>query len=129
LVNVCIICSSFENNKIIAAAYNQNRFLCDPSAHAEILALRLAAQNKKSPRLDGCDLYVTLEPCAMCAGAISLARIKNLYYAAADSKFGAVENGVNFFASKSCHHRVESYSGIGEIEAKNLMVNFFKMKR
>src|SRR3989344_2854922 len=86
-----------ENDKIIATAFNKNLTFRDPTAHAEILVLRQAAEIKNSPRLDGCDLYVTLEPCAMCAAAISLARIKRIYYAASDKKFGAVENGARIF--------------------------------
>lgn len=118
-----------ENNQIIATAYNQNIALKDPTAHAEILVLRKASIIRKSHRLDNCDLYVTLEPCAMCAGAISLARIKRIYYAASDFKFGAVENGARIFNSSSCYHKPEIYSGIAEKESKELIVNFFKSKR
>ncbi len=118
-----------ENGEIIAASYNQNRDNVDPTAHAEIVALRKAALKKGSARLDGCDLYVTLEPCAMCAAAISLARVKNVYYACADEKFGAVENGVKFFGSASCFHRPEVYSGIGEAESRELLREFFKNLR
>jgi tRNA(adenine34) deaminase len=118
-----------ENGKVIAKAYNQNRFLNDPTAHAEILAIRMAAEFKKSSRLDGCDLYVTLEPCAMCAAAISLAKIKRLYYAASDKKFGAVENGLNFFASESCFFKPEIYHGFFEEESKKMLLDFFKSKR
>jgi tRNA(adenine34) deaminase len=118
-----------ENGKIIAATHNQNLYLKDPTAHAEILALREAAKIKNSPRLDECDLYVTLEPCAMCASAIALARIRRVYYAASDQKFGAVENGAQIFSSSSCFHRPEIYSGIAEEDAKELMIKFFKSKR
>lgn len=118
-----------ENGQIIARTYNSNLQLKDPTAHAEILALRQAAQIKNSARLDGCDLYVTLEPCAMCASAISLARINRVYYAASDKKFGAVENGARIFNSSSCHHRPEIYSGINEKDAKELLVKFFQSKR
>lgn len=118
-----------ENGKIISAAHNQNLYLKDPTAHAEILALREAARIKNSARLDGCDLYVTLEPCAMCASAIALARIRRVYYAASDKKFGAVENGARIFNSSSCFHKPEIYSGISEEESKELMVKFFKTKR
>jgi tRNA(adenine34) deaminase len=118
-----------ENGKIIAASYNQNISLNDPTAHAEILVLRQASELKKSHRLDNCDLYVTLEPCAMCASAIALARIRAVYYGAFDQKFGAVENGAKIFNSSSCHHKPEIYSGIAEAESKNLMINFFKSKR
>ncbi len=118
-----------EGGKIIAVAHNQNRELCDPSAHAEILAIRIAGQVKNSSRLDGCDLYVTLEPCAMCASAASLARIRRIYYAASDVKSGAVENGVKVFSSSSCHHKPEIYSGFCEEESKILLRQFFALKR
>jgi len=118
-----------ENGKIIASAFNQNLALNDPTAHAEILALRKAAEIKNSSRLDECDIYVTLEPCTMCAAAISLARIKRVYYALSDEKFGAVENGVRFFSNSNCHHKPEVYSGINESESKKLLQNFFKNKR
>ena len=118
-----------ENGQIIASSYNQNRALSDPTAHAEIMALRIASKIKNSSRLDGCDLYVTLEPCSMCASAIALARIKRVYYSASDTKFGAVENGARIFNSSSCYHRPEIYSGFLEEEAKTLMIDFFKTKR
>lgn len=118
-----------ENGKIIATAHNNNLQLKDPTAHAEILALRQAAKIKNSARLDDCDLYVTLEPCSMCASAISLARIRRVYYAASDEKFGAVEQGAKIFSSSSCHHRPEIYSGISEEESKNILIKFFKSKR
>ena len=118
-----------ENGITIATGYNQNITLKDPTAHAEIIALRNASLLKKSHRLDNCDIYVTLEPCAMCAAAISLARIRRVYYAANDAKFGAIENGARIFNSSSCHHKPEVYSGIAETEAKELMLKFFKSKR
>ena len=118
-----------EDGKVIAATHNFNLHLKDPTAHAEILALRQAAQIKNSARLDDCDLYITLEPCAMCAAAISLARIRRIYYALSDEKFGAIENGIRIFSGKSCYHKPEIYSGIYEEEARNLLVNFFKLKR
>ncbi len=118
-----------ENGKIIAAAHNYNLHLKDPTAHAEILVLRQAAEIKNSARLDNCDLYVTLEPCSMCTSAISLARIRRIYYAASDEKFGAVENGARIFHSSSCHHKPEIYSGIQEEDAKDLLVKFFRSKR
>jgi tRNA(Arg) A34 adenosine deaminase TadA len=118
-----------ENGKIIAAAYNKNLILKDPTAHAEILALREAAILKDCHRLDDCDLYVTLEPCAMCAFAISLARIRRIYYAVSDIKFGAIENGVQIFSNSSCYHKPEFYSGIFAEESKNLMQGFFRSKR
>lgn len=118
-----------ENGKVIAIAHNANLSANDPTAHAEILALRKACKIKGSSRLDDCDLYVTLEPCAMCAAAIALARVRRVYYGLADEKFGAVENGVRFFASSSCHHRPEVYSGISEEESKKLLQSFFRRKR
>ena len=101
----------------------------DPTAHAELLAIRQAAAALGSERLTDCDLYVTLEPCAMCAAAISFARIRRLYYGAADPKGGAVDNGVRFFASPTCHHRPEVYGGISESEAAALLRDFFKARR
>jgi tRNA(adenine34) deaminase len=118
-----------ENNQIISQAYNQNLSLSDPTAHAEILALRQAALVKSSSRLDGCDLYVTLEPCSMCASAISLARIRRVYYAISDPKFGAVENGARIFHSSSCFHKPEIYSGFHEKESRELLQEFFQKKR
>ncbi|MBP7709959.1 MAG: nucleoside deaminase [Rickettsiales bacterium] len=118
-----------EDGKIISSTHNCNLTQKDPTAHAEILTLRKAAEIKGTSRLDNCDLYVTLEPCAMCAAAISLARIRRVYYAASDKKFGAIENGVRFFSSSSCHHKPEVYSGISEEESKKLLQDFFKSKR
>ena len=118
-----------EGGKIISSAHNCNLTKKDPTAHAEILTLRKAAEIKGTSRLDNCDLYVTLEPCAMCAAAISLARIRRIYYAASDKKFGAVENGARIFASSSCHHKPEVYSGISEEESKKLLQDFFRSKR
>ncbi|HLD76813.1 MAG TPA: nucleoside deaminase [Rickettsiales bacterium] len=118
-----------ENGEIVTMAYNQNHTLNDATAHAEILAIRKACEKKAVARLDGCDLYVTLEPCAMCAAAIGLARIRNLYYGCADKKFGAVENGVKFFNSQSCFHKPQIYSGICETESQELLQEFFKHKR
>ena len=114
---------------IIAAAHNAPRELCDPPAHAEVLALRRAAQLLGNERLDGCDLWVTLEPCAMCAGAIVHARIARVYYGAADSKGGAVEHGARVFAQPQCLHRPDVYSGIGEEEAGGLLREFFAGRR
>ena len=118
-----------ENGKILAKSHNGNRTSNDPTAHAEILALREAAKIKNSPRLDECDLYVTLEPCAMCAAAIALSRIRRVYFAAADKKFGAVENNIHFFKSSACFHQPEVYSGIDEEESINLLKSFFQKKR
>jgi tRNA(adenine34) deaminase len=117
------------SGKVIAQAGNRTLELKDPTAHAELLAIRQAAQAIGSERLTGCDLYVTLEPCAMCAGAISFARIRRLYFAASDAKMGAVEHGSRFFAQATCHHSPEVYSGIGEGEAKALLKDFFKARR
>jgi tRNA(adenine34) deaminase len=114
-----------------AIARTGNRTLADrdPTAHAELLAIRQAAAALGCERLVDCDLYVTLEPCAMCAAAISFARIRRLYYGAGDSKGGAVENGVRFFASPTCHHRPEVFGGLGETQAAALLTEFFKLRR
>ena len=117
------------HGKVIAKAGNQTLALKDPTAHAEMLAIRKAAQILDSERLIDCDLYVTLEPCAMCAAAVSLARIRRVYFAAGDEKMGAVENGPRFFKQPTCHHAPEVYGGIGESEAQELMQRFFKNLR
>ena len=114
---------------ILASAGNRTLELKDPTAHAEMLAIRAAATVLDSERLIDCDLYVTLEPCAMCAGAISFARLRRLYFAAADEKMGAVEHGGRFFAQETCHHRPDVYSGIGGERAKILLREFFKSLR
>lgn len=114
---------------ILAAAGNRTVELKDPTAHAELLVIRAAAAALQSERLTGCDLYVTLEPCAMCTAAISFARIRRLYYSAADVKQGAVENGSRFFLQPTCHHAPEVYGGIGEAAARELLVGFFKERR
>ena len=114
---------------IIAAAANAPRMLNDPTAHAEIRVIRAAAEALGRDRLEDCDLFVTLEPCAMCAGAIAHARIARLYYGAADPKGGAVEHGPRFFAQPTCHHRPEVYGGIGEAEAGALLRGFFRERR
>ena len=126
---VPIGCVIVLNNEVIAAAGNRTLTDRDPTAHAEILAIRQAAKAVGSERLTDCDLYVTLEPCTMCAGAISLARIRRLYFGAADPKGGAVESGVHFFAQPTCHHKPEIYSGVGEREAATLLRDFFKARR
>jgi len=126
---VPIGCVIVLNNELIATAGNRTLTDRDPTAHAEILAIREATKIVGSERLVGCDLYVTLEPCTMCAGAISLARIRRLYYGAADPKGGAVESGVRFFASPTCHHVPEVYSAVGESEAATLLREFFKARR
>lgn len=115
--------------EVVAVAANAPRTLHDPTAHAEMLAIRRAAQALGRDRLDDCDLWVTLEPCAMCAGAIAHARIVRLYYAASDAKGGAVEHGARFFGQPTCHHRPEIYSGIGEREAADLLRGFFAARR
>ena len=114
---------------VIAAAHNAPRGLSDPTAHAEVLAIRAAAQALGNERLDGCELWVTLEPCAMCAGAIAHARIARLYYAAPDPKGGAVEHGARIFAQPQCLHRPEIYSGMGEADAAELLRGFFAERR
>jgi tRNA(adenine34) deaminase len=122
-------CVVVRDGEILARAGNRTLALRDPTAHAEILTIREAAARLGSERLEDCDLYVTLEPCAMCAGAVAFARIRRLYYGAADPKGGAVDNGVKFFASPSCHHRPEIYGGLAEAEAGHLLKEFFKERR
>lgn len=114
---------------ILGEAHNGPRELVDPTAHAEILAIRRAAERIGSERLDGCELWVTLEPCAMCAGAIVHARIARLYYGAPDPKGGAVGQGARVFEQPQCLHRPEVYSGIGEAEAGALLREFFAARR
>jgi tRNA(Arg) A34 adenosine deaminase TadA len=114
---------------ILAAAGNRTMIDHDPTAHAEMIVIREAALKLGSERLVDCDLYVTLEPCAMCAGAISFARIRRLYFAAGDEKMGAVENGPHFFTQPTCHHKPEVYSGIGQQRAELLLKDFFKNRR
>jgi tRNA(adenine34) deaminase len=126
---VPIGCVIVRDGAVVATAGNRTLTDRDPTAHAELLALREAAAKLGSERLVDCDLYVTLEPCTMCAGAISFARIRRLYYGAADPKGGAVESGVRFFASPTCHHTPEVYSGLGESEAAGLLKDFFKARR
>jgi tRNA(adenine34) deaminase len=122
-------CVVVRNGAVIAGAANRTLTDRDPTAHAEMLAIRQAARALGSERLTDCDVFVTLEPCAMCAGAISFARIRRLYYGAADPKGGAVDSGVRFFASPTCHHRPEVYGGIGESEASALLKDFFAARR
>jgi len=114
---------------VLARAGNRTLRDRDPTAHAELLAIRQAAAALGSERLTECDLYVTLEPCAMCAAALSFARIRRLYYGAADPKGGAVDNGVRFFSSPTCHHRPEVYGGMGECEAAGMLREFFQARR
>lgn len=118
-----------KDGVVIAAAHNAPRGLTDPTAHAEVLAIRAAAQTLGNDRLDGCELWVTLEPCAMCAGAIAHARIARLYYAASDPKGGAVEHGARVFEQEQCLHRPEVYSGLGADEAGTLLKVFFQARR
>lgn len=114
---------------LVARAGNRTRELSDPTAHAEILAIREAARQLDAERLTDADLYVTLEPCTMCAGAISFARIRRLYFGAADDKGGAVVSGVRFFASPTCHHAPDVYAGIGEVRSAELLRGFFRERR
>jgi tRNA(adenine34) deaminase len=114
---------------IVATGRNRMRAENDPTAHAEMVAIRAAAAVLGAPRLDGCDLWVTLEPCAMCAGAMALARIDRLYFAATDPKGGAVLHGPRLFAQPTCHHSPEVYSGMGESEAGEMLKAFFKERR
>lgn len=118
-----------KNGKVVSSAGNRTIELGDVTAHAEILAIREAGTKLGNERLNDCDLYVTLEPCTMCAAAISFARIRRLYFAAEDVKGGAVENGVRFFGDPSCHHVPETYSGLGESQARTLLLEFFKLRR
>jgi tRNA(Arg) A34 adenosine deaminase TadA len=118
-----------RDGAILAAAGNSPRAAHDPTAHAEMLAIRAACAALGEERLSGCDLYVTLEPCTMCAAAISFARVRRLYFGAVDSKGGAVESGVRFFAQATCHHAPEVYGGLREGEAVALLQAFFKPRR
>lgn len=118
-----------KNGNIIASAYNLVERSNDPTAHAEILVIRAAAKILNSPRLTDCDLYVTLEPCAMCAQAIVFARIRRLYFGAFDEKGGGVENGARIFSQPNCNHKPEIYGGISESECGELLKEFFRKKR
>lgn len=122
-------CVIVRNGEVLARAGNRTLADKDPTAHAELLAIREAAAKLGSERLTDCDLYVTLEPCAMCAGAMSFARIRRLYFGAGDPKGGAVEHGVRFFAQPTCHHRPEVYGGISESDAATLLRSFFAERR
>jgi tRNA(adenine34) deaminase len=115
--------------EVLASAGNRVEELRDPTAHAELLAVRAAAARLGTPRLAGCDLHVTLEPCPMCAHALSLARLRRLYYGAPDPKGGGVDHGPRVYASSSCHHRPEVYGGIGETRAATLLRAFFRERR
>ena len=118
-----------REGKVIATGENRNRRDNDPTAHAEIVAIRAACAALGSERLTGCDLWVTLEPCAMCAGAIAHARIARLYYGASDPKGGGVDHGARVFARPQCHHRPELFPGIGEARAGALLRGFFAARR
>src|SRR4249920_3187685 len=117
------------SGEVLARAGNRTLAMRDPTAHAELLAIREACAKLGSERLTGCDLYVTLEPCAMCAAAISFARIRRLYFGAVDPKMGAVENGPRLYHQATCHHRPEVYGGIGEAHAARLLKSFFAERR
>ena len=117
------------DGEILAADGNRTLELTDPTAHAEMLVIRAAAARLGTERLAACDLHVTLEPCAMCAAAISFARIRRLYYGASDPKQGAVDNGPRFFSQPTCHHAPEVYGGLAEAQARDLLVQFFKQRR
>jgi len=122
-------CVIVRDGKVVAQAGNRTTADKDPTAHAELLAIRAAAAALGSERLTGCDLYVTLEPCAMCAAAMSFARIRRLYFGAADPKGGAIEHGPRFFTQPTCHHRPEVYGGINESECADLLRGFFAARR
>jgi len=122
-------CVVVSDGTIVARAGNRTIADHDATAHAELIAIRAAASTLGSERLTDCDLYVTLEPCAMCAAAMSFARIRRLYFGAADAKGGAVEHGVCFFAAPTCHHRPEVYGGINESECGELLKSFFQARR
>ncbi len=122
-------CVIVRSGAVLARAGNRTLTDRDPTAHAELIAIRAAAAVLGSERLTGCDLYVTLEPCAMCAAAISFARIRRVYYGAADPKGGAVESGVRFFDAPTCHHRPDVYGGIGEADSATLLRDFFSARR
>ena len=118
-----------RDGELIGEGANAPRRLSDPTAHAEMIAIRAAAEAIGADRLQDCELWVTLEPCAMCAGAIALARIARVYYGAPDPKGGGVEHGARVFAQPTCHHRPDVYAGIGETEAGALLRTFFQAKR
>jgi tRNA(adenine34) deaminase len=118
-----------EGKTVLAAERNRMKALGDPTAHAEMLAMRAALAKRGTGRLDGCDLYVTLEPCAMCAGAIAHARLRRVYFGAEDIKAGAVENGVRLFTQPSCHHAPEVIGGVGASQSEALLQDFFRRLR
>ena len=118
-----------KGGEVLAVARNRMRADNDPTAHAEMAAMRAAAAALGAPRLDGCDLWATLEPCAMCAGAMAMARLRRLYFAASDAKGGAVMHGPRLFTQPTCHHAPDVYPGIGESEAAELLREFFRSRR
>jgi len=118
-----------QEGRVLASSGNRTRELNDPTAHAEVLAIRAACAELQDERLVGCSLYVTLEPCPMCATAISFARIKRLYYAASDPKGGGIEQGARIFSQPTCHHIPEIYPGLAEAEASTLLKGFFAARR
>ncbi len=118
-----------EGRRVLAAERNRMEALGDPTAHAEMLAIRTALAARGTGRLDGCDLYVTLEPCAMCAGAIAHTRLRRVYFAAEDIKAGAVENGIRLFDQPTCHHRPEVIGGVSAARSEALLIAFFKKLR
>jgi cytosine deaminase len=124
-IGCVIVC----DGDLVAEAGNRTLADRDPTAHAEMVAIRRAAEAMGTERLVDCDLYVTLEPCTMCAAAISFARIRRLYYGAEDPKGGGVDNGVRFYAQPTCHHAPEVYSGMSEVEAAEILRGFFQGKR
>ncbi len=128
-VPVGAVLVDYKNNKIISSGSNTVIEDSDPTAHAEINIIRAACREKLSTHLDDCDIYITLEPCAMCAQAISNARIRRIYYGAYDPKSGGVDHGARVLESSSCHHKPEVYGGILEKECSDLLVGFFKSKR
>ena len=128
-VPVGAVLVEWQTGRILAETRNRIEELSDPTAHAEVLAIRAAAAALGSARLPECDLYVTLEPCPMCAAAIAFARLRRVYYGAGDPKGGAVDHGVRLFDQPTCHHRPEVYGGIGETEAAGLLREFFRARR
>jgi tRNA(adenine34) deaminase len=118
-----------KEGEVIASAYNLTEIRHDPTAHAELIAIRAACEKLQTPRLTDCDMYVTLEPCPMCAAAISFARIRRLYFGASDEKGGGVENGPRIFSQATCHHKPEIYGGISERECGELLSGFFQARR
>ncbi len=123
----CVIVG--PDGAVLAEAANRTEADCDPTAHAELLAIRAAARKLGAPRLVDCDLYVTLEPCPMCAQAIAFGRLRRVYYGAADPKGGGIEHGPRIFSQPTCHHRPEIYGGIAEREAADLLRAFFQERR